>query len=72
MKKINLSITGSLGRMGRQLIKSSKSSKNFKLVSITENRIINKKISENAFEKSKFEKPPLPPVPSKAACPNWS
>ena len=45
MKKINLSITGSLGRMGRQLIKSSKSSKNFKLVSITENRIINKKIS---------------------------
>ena len=45
MKKINLSITGCLGRMGQQLIKSSKSSKNFKLVSITENRIINKKIS---------------------------
>jgi 4-hydroxy-tetrahydrodipicolinate reductase len=31
--------------MGQQLIKSSKSSKNFKLVSITENRIINKKVS---------------------------
>ena len=44
MKKINLSITGCLGRMGQQLIKSSKSAKNFKLVSITENRIINKKV----------------------------
>ena len=58
MKKINLSITGGLGRMGQQLIKSSKSTKNFKVVSITENRIINKKISglrpqlntENAFK----------------------
>jgi len=45
MKKINLAITGCFGRMGQQLIKSSKSEKNFKLVSITENRIINKKIS---------------------------
>jgi len=45
MKKINLTITGALGRMGQQLIKSSKSAKNFKLVSITENRIIRKKIS---------------------------
>ena len=45
MKKINLAITGYLGRMGQQLIKSSKSSKNFKLVSVTENRIINKKVS---------------------------
>ena len=45
MKKINLAITGCFGRMGRQLIKSSKSAKNFKLVSITENRIINKKVS---------------------------
>jgi len=45
MKKIKLSITGCLGRMGQQLIKSSKSEKNFKIVSITENRIINKKIS---------------------------
>ena len=33
MKKINLGITGCLGRMGQQLIKSSKSNKNFKLVS---------------------------------------
>ena len=45
MKKINLSITGCMGRMGQQLIKSSKSNKNFKLVSLTENKIISKKIS---------------------------
>ena len=45
MKKINLAITGGLGRMGKQLIKSSKSTKNFKLVSITESKIINKKVS---------------------------
>ena len=45
MKKINLAITGCLGRMGQQLIRSSKNTKNFKLISVTENRIINKKIS---------------------------
>ena len=45
MKKINLAVSGCLGRMGQQLVKSSKSAKNFKLVSITENRIINKKVS---------------------------
>ena len=45
MKKINLSITGCMGRMGQQLIKSSKKNKNFRLVSLTENKIINKKIS---------------------------
>ena len=44
MNKIKLTITGCIGRMGQQLIKSSKNSKNFKLVSLTENRIINKKI----------------------------
>ena len=44
MKKINLAITGCLGRMGQQIIKSSKSDKNFKLVTVTENRIINKKV----------------------------
>ncbi|MDC0231728.1 4-hydroxy-tetrahydrodipicolinate reductase [Pelagibacteraceae bacterium] len=44
MKKVNLAITGCLGRMGQQLIKSSKNTKNFKLVSVTENRIISKKI----------------------------
>ena len=45
MKKINLSITGCMGRMGQQLIKSSRKSKYFKLISLTENKIINKKIS---------------------------
>ena len=45
MKKINLTIAGCEGRMGKQLIKSSKINKNFKLVSLTENRKINKKIS---------------------------
>ena len=45
MEKINLAITGCLGRMGQQLIKSSKNTKNFELVSITENKITNKKIS---------------------------
>ena len=45
MKKINLSISGCMGRMGQQLIKSAKINKNFKLVSLTENRLINKKIA---------------------------
>jgi len=45
MKKINLSITGCFGRMGQQLVKSSKDAKNFKLVSVTESKLINKKIS---------------------------
>ena len=45
MRKINLSISGCMGRMGQQLIKSSKKNKNFKLVSLTESRLINKKIS---------------------------
>ena len=44
MKKINLIITGCMGRMGKQLIKSVKSEKNFKLIALTENKIINKKI----------------------------
>ncbi len=45
MKKINLSISGCMGRMGQHLIKSAKKNRNFKLVSLTENRLINKKIS---------------------------
>ena len=44
MKKINLAITGCLGRMGQQIIKSSKLDKKFKLVTLTESRKINKKI----------------------------
>ena len=58
MKKINLSITGCLGRMGRQIMRSAKNVKGFKIVSITENEITNKKIgglkpqlnSKNAFK----------------------
>ncbi len=45
MKKINLAITGCMGRMGQQLIKSANKNKLFKLVSLTESRKINKKIS---------------------------
>ena len=60
MKKINLAISGCLGRMGQQLIKSSKKNKKFKLVSLTENRSINKKFggikpefnSDKAFKKT--------------------
>jgi 4-hydroxy-tetrahydrodipicolinate reductase len=60
MKKINLAISGCMGRMGQQLIKSSNKNKNFKLVTLTENKIINKKFngikpelnSEKAFKKA--------------------
>ena len=69
MKKINLSIAGCLGRMGQQLIKSTKSNKNFKLVSLTENKIINKKFNGvkpelnnvKAFEKTWFGSGGWPP-----------
>ena len=44
MKKINLAISGCLGRMGQQLIKSSKNNKNFRLAALTENKAISKKI----------------------------
>ena len=45
MNKIKLGITGCMGRMGQQLIKSSKNNKSFKTVTLTENKIINKKIN---------------------------
>ncbi len=45
MKKINLAITGGLGRMGQQIIISSKKDKKFRIVSVTENRVLNKKVS---------------------------
>ena len=44
MKKINLAITGCLGRMGQQLVKSTQSNKSFKLVTLTENKPTNKKV----------------------------
>ena len=60
MKKINLAITGCMGRMGQQIIKSAKKDKNFKIVGLTENKKINKKIygikldinTEQAFKKA--------------------
>ena len=45
MKKINLGITGCMGRMGQQLIKSSKANHNFKLKTLTENKLINKRFN---------------------------
>jgi len=44
MKKINLAITGSMGRMGQQLIKSSLSDKKFRLISLTESKPFKKKL----------------------------
>ena len=45
MGKINLAITGCMGKMGQQLIKSATKDKSINLVTLTENRLINKKIS---------------------------
>ena len=60
MKKIKLAITGYMGRMGRQLIRSANKNRNFKLVSLTENKKISRKVlgikpelnSINAFKKA--------------------
>jgi len=60
MKKINLAITGCMGRMGQQLIRSSKKNKSFKLVTLTENKLVKKKFngiepelnSDKAFKKA--------------------
>ena len=43
MKKINLTITGCLGRMGQQLIKSSKKNKILKLFHLLKTKIFLKK-----------------------------
>ena len=45
MGKINIAITGCMGRMGQQLIKSTIKDNTTKLVALTENRMINKKIN---------------------------
>ena len=45
MKKINLTITGCMGRMGQQLIRTSKKDSMVKLYSLTENRTVSKKIN---------------------------
>ena len=58
MSKVKLAISGCMGRMGQQLVKSSKIDKSFKLTALTENRLIKKNISgikpslnqENSFK----------------------
>ncbi len=60
MKKIKLGISGCMGRMGQQLIKSSKKNKSFNLKTLTENRHIIREIhgikpefnTEIAFKKT--------------------
>ena len=62
MKKINLGITGCMGRMGQQLIKSSRKDVDFKLVTLTENRLVNNRFygikpelnSDKAFKKTEL------------------
>ena len=57
---INLTITGCLGRMGQQLIKSATKDNRFNIISLTENKILKRKISgllpnlnsEEAFKKT--------------------
>jgi len=50
MKKINLAITGCMGRMGQQIIKSAVSDKYFKLVALTESKKISKNINKIKVE----------------------
>ena len=50
MKKINLAITGCMGRMGRQIIKSAKKKQGFNLSVLTESKKINKKIGGIAID----------------------
>ena len=45
IKKINLGISGCMGKMGQQLVKSSKKNKNFKIITLTENKIIHRKMN---------------------------
>ncbi len=55
MRKINLAVTGCLGRMGHQIIKSVKSDKKFKLVTVTENKKTSKKINGLAVSKNNLD-----------------
>ncbi len=60
MEKINLAITGCMGRMGHQIIKSVRNNKNFKIIALTESKKINKRINgikidlntEDSFKKA--------------------
>ena len=55
MKKINLAITGCMGRMGKQIITSVKSDNSFKIVALTENKKSNKKINNVRISQNNFE-----------------
>ena len=55
MKKIRLAITGCMGRMGQQIIRSVKTDNNFKITSLTETRELNKKINGIKIESNKEE-----------------
>ena len=55
MKKINLAITGCMGRMGSQIIKSAKKDKSFKIAALTENKRINKKINDIAIDLNTYK-----------------
>ena len=46
MRKIRIAITGCLGRMGQQLIRSTKQNRDFKLTALTESKKVSKKLSE--------------------------
>ena len=58
MSKVKLAISGCMGRMGQQLVKSSRIDTSFKLTALTENRLIKKNIAgikpslnrENSFK----------------------
>jgi 4-hydroxy-tetrahydrodipicolinate reductase len=55
MKKINLAITGCMGRMGKQIITSARSDKSFKIVALTENKKSNKKINNVRISQNNLE-----------------
>ena len=55
MKKINLAITGCMGRMGKQIITSVKSDNSFKIVALTENKKSNKKINNIKISQNNLE-----------------
>ena len=55
MKKISLGITGCMGRMGQQIIKSVKLNKNFKLAALTEGKKVNKKINGIIIKQNSIE-----------------
>ena len=56
-KKITLAVTGCLGRMGQQIIKSAYLDKNFSIVTLTENKVSKKKIKGILIETNSEKSP---------------